>query len=130
MSSLAPSLGHWGELGGEDLGEPVDSGWVGDVLLPVLDGSLAGDNGLDVESEHGEHGEPSVLDLLDLELGEGVRVVGESEWVEALTRVELVESLSGWASVDSVGLGESHEDDLASQDSDDALGVDQGGFPR
>merc|ERR1712060_125841 len=83
-----------GELGGEDLGESVDGPWVRNVLLPVLHWSLSSDDGLDVESEHGEHGKSSVLDLLDLELGEGVRVVGESEWVEALTRVELVESLS------------------------------------
>mmetsp|Transcript_12060 Transcript_12060/g.27332 ORF Transcript_12060/g.27332 Transcript_12060/m.27332 type:complete len:275 (-) Transcript_12060:34-858(-) len=120
------NLGRGVELGGEHLGEPVDVVRVGDVLGPVLDGALARDDGLDVEAEHGEHGEAPVLDLLDLELSEGVRVVGEAEWVEALTRVELVESLSGWASVHPVGLGESHEDNLAGEDGHDGLGVDEG----
>jgi len=116
----------WGELGGEDLSESVDGPWVGNVVLPVGDWTLSGDDGLNVESEHGEHSKTSVLDLLDLELREGIRVVSKTEWVEALTRVEGIEAFSGWATSYSVGFGESHEDNLASQDGDDALGVDQG----
>ena len=96
------------------------------MLLPVLDWSLSSDNSLNVESEHGEHSKSSVLDLLNLELSEGIWVVSKSKRVEALTRVKLVKTFSGWATVHSVGLGESHEDNLASQDSDDGLGVDQG----
>lgn len=37
------------------------------MLGKVLDRALPGDVGLDEEAEHGEHGEPSVLDLLNLE---------------------------------------------------------------
>ena len=96
------------------------------MLLPVLDWSLSSDNSLDVEPEHGEHGKPSVLDLLDLELGKGVRVVGKTERVEVATRVEGVQTLAGWATVGSVGLGETHEHNLKSQDGNDALGVNQG----
>ena len=55
-------------LGGENGGggkAVVDAG-VGNVLGEVLNGALAGHNGLDVEAEHGEHGEAAVLDLLGL----------------------------------------------------------------
>ena len=37
------------------------------MVVEVLDGALAGDNGLDEETEHGEHGKTAVLDLLDLQ---------------------------------------------------------------
>ena len=57
----------------------------GDVLSPVLNGALAGDNGLHEEAEHGEHREAAVLDLLHLELRERVGVVREAQGVEALT---------------------------------------------
>jgi hypothetical protein len=52
------------------------------VVEEVLDGALAGDDGLHEEPEHGEHGEAAVLELLHLELGGGVRVVGEAQRVE------------------------------------------------
>ena len=94
--------------------------------LPVGHWTLSGDDGLDVESEHGEHSKSSVLDLLDLELSEGVRIVGKTKRVKVTTRVKGVQALSGWSTVGSVGLGESHEDDLEAQDGEDALGVDQG----
>ena len=46
-------------LGGELAGrrEAVVDRGVGEVLVEVLDGALAGDDGLDEESEHREHGE-------------------------------------------------------------------------
>jgi hypothetical protein len=96
------------------------------VVSQVLEWSLSGHNGLDKESEHGEHGKTSVLDLLNLELGEGVWVVSESEWVESLTWVEGIESLTSWSSVDTVSLNESHKENLGEGDSDNRLGVDQG----
>ena len=99
-----------GELGGVVPG--VDTGGVGDVGSPVVDGALAGHDGLHVEAEHGEHGEAAVLDLLGLELGEGVGVVGEAKGVEGLTGVKGVEALAGGAAVDTVGLAEAHEDHL------------------
>ena len=117
-------LVSWDELGG--VGESVVDGWVGQVVGQVLNWSLSGHNGLDEESKHGEHGEASVLDLLHLELSEGVWVVGEAEWVEGLSWVEWVQALSGWPSVDTVSLNQSHEHHLGEGDGDDGLGVDEG----
>lgn len=66
-----------------------------------------------VRSLLGEHGQSAVLDLLDLELCQGVGVVTKAEWVEGATWVQGVESLNTWAlAVGTVGLSASHEDDL------------------
>ena len=46
---------------------------------------LTCDDGLHEESEHGEHGQAAVLDLLDLELSEGVGVVSQTQGVEGAT---------------------------------------------
>ncbi len=113
-----------GELGG--VGKAVGDPRIGKVVGPVLDRSLAGDDGLHVESKHGEHGETSVLDLLGLELGEGIRVVSESQGVEGLTGVQGIQSLSGRSSVDTVSLDESHEQDLGEGHGNNGLGVDEG----
>ncbi len=69
-------------LGG--VGEAVDGPRVGEVVAEVLQGTLAGDNGLNKEAKHGEHGEAAVLDLLHLELSKGVGVVSQTKGVEAL----------------------------------------------
>ena len=50
---LEKYLTGWGELGGKV--EGVDGSRVAQVILEVLNGSLACDNGLDKESKHGEH---------------------------------------------------------------------------
>ena len=44
------------------------AGWMrtSQVVGQVLDGALAGDDGLHEESEHGEHSQTAVLDLLGL----------------------------------------------------------------
>jgi hypothetical protein len=56
---------------------------------------LAGDNGLHEEAEHAEHGQATVLDLLDLELSKGIWVIGQAQGVEVVaTRVEFVQTLS------------------------------------
>ena len=47
------NLVGWGELGGKV--EGIDCGGVAQVVLKVLQGSLACDNSLDEESKHGEH---------------------------------------------------------------------------
>jgi hypothetical protein len=39
-------------------------------MLVHLNGALAGDDGLHEEAQHGEHGQPAVLDLLDLQIDE------------------------------------------------------------
>jgi hypothetical protein len=37
------------------------------------------------EAQHGDHGQAAILDLLDLQLGEGVGVVSQAQGVEGLT---------------------------------------------
>merc|ERR1711997_293157 len=88
--------------GGHVVGS-VDTERIGDVGLPVGNWSLTGDKGLHVEAEHGEHSQSSVLDLLDLKLGEGVGIVSKAKGVERLTGVKLVKTLTGGATVDTVG---------------------------
>ena len=55
------------ELGGNDAGKAVVLEWVSQVVVKVVDGALASDNGLDEETEVGEHGKATVLDLLHLQ---------------------------------------------------------------
>jgi hypothetical protein len=117
-----PSLaGH--KVGG--VGPCVVVDGVGEVVGEVLERAFAGDDGLDEEPEHGEHGEAAVLELLHLELREGLRVVGEAERVEAAAGVERVDDLSERAAGDAVPLDGAHEHDLAGPDGEDALRVDQ-----
>ncbi|CAL9121091.1 unnamed protein product [Musa acuminata var. zebrina] len=97
------------------------------VVRQVLQRPLPCDDGLHEEPEHGEHGQPSVLDLLHLELCERLRVVGEAEGVEAAAGVEGVGHLAERATGDTVALDGAHQDDLAGPDGEDALGVDQAG---
>ena len=81
---------------------------------------------LDEEAQHRDHGEAPVLDLLDLELGKLVGVVGEAERVEAGARVEPVEVLvlePGGPPGDAVVLHGAHEDDLDDDRRDDVLRV-------
>ena len=119
-------------LGGElaSVGEGVVGDGVSQVVLEVLDGALSGHDGLDVEAKHGEHGEASVLDLLDLELSEGVWVVTEAQGVKVLaTGVQgvevLAESVGADTPVGAEGLSLSHQDDLEGSHGDDGLGMDQ-----
>ena len=58
---------------------------------------LAGDDGLHEEAEHGEHGQAAVLDLLHLQLGEGVRVVSQAQGVEGATLRAPIKSSPGAA---------------------------------
>ena len=97
------------------------------MVSKVLKRTLAGDNGLDEETEHGEHGEAAVLDLLDLELSESIGVVSKAQGVEGLTGVEGIETLTGGTTVDTVTLNETHQDNLDDEGSSDGLGVDEGG---
>ena len=73
-------LVSWNELGG--VGESVVDSWVSQVIGQVLQWSLSGHDGLDIESEHGEHSKTSVLDFLHLQLSEGIWVVSQTQWVE------------------------------------------------
>ena len=95
------------------------------MLSPVLDGALAGDNSLDVEAEHGEHRKAAVLDFLHLQLSKGVGVVSEAKRVEGLTGVQGVEVLAEGTTVHAVCLSAAHEQNLAAEDGQDRLGVDE-----
>ena len=103
-----------GELGGVRPGV-VDRG-VSQVLSQVGNGALAGDGGLDEEAEHGEHGEAAVLDLLHLQLSQGVGVLRQAQGVEGATGVQGVRALKG-AAGGSAGSAEdlsaAHEDNLS-----------------
>nr|GMD06540.1 Pectate lyase [Ipomoea batatas] len=99
--------------------------WVGKVVGQVLQWALSGNDGLNEESEHGEHGKSAILDLLDLELSESLWVVSEAQWVEAATWVEWVGDLTEGSTGNTVTLNGSHQHNLASPDGQDALSVDQ-----
>jgi len=116
------------EFGGEALSEPVGNRRVGHVVEPVLDRSLAGDDSLDVVAEHSNHSKTAVLNLLNLKLGSGVRILGETERIEELaSRVQRIRALlSEWSTVDTVGFSTTHKDDLGQKESDSVLGVDDG----
>ena len=96
----------------------------------VLDGALACDDGLDEEAEHGEHGEAPVLELLHLQLREGLGVVGQAERVEGAAGVERVQPLPERSTADAVALDETHEHDLGGPDGEDALRVHQVGVAQ
>lgn len=79
--------------GSLDDSQKVVAEGVAQVSGQVLDGSLAGNVGLDEESEHGEHRQSSVLDLLNLQQSELVGVVGKAEGVECTSWVKSVQVL-------------------------------------
>eukprot|EP00197_Chlamydomonas_leiostraca_P002959 CAMPEP_0202864532 /NCGR_PEP_ID=MMETSP1391-20130828/4724_1 /ASSEMBLY_ACC=CAM_ASM_000867 /TAXON_ID=1034604 /ORGANISM="Chlamydomonas leiostraca, Strain SAG 11-49" /LENGTH=91 /DNA_ID=CAMNT_0049544285 /DNA_START=144 /DNA_END=415 /DNA_ORIENTATION=+ len=79
-----------GELGG--VGERVVLGGVGQVVVQVLDGALAGHDGLHEEAEAGEHGQAAVLQLLHLQLSQGVGVVSQTQGVEGAAGVQGVQA--------------------------------------
>ncbi|KAG6544360.1 hypothetical protein Mapa_014194 [Marchantia paleacea] len=74
------SLVSGGEVGGVCPG--VVHSRVSQVVGQVLDRSLSGHDSLNEESEHREHSQPSVLQLLHLQLGEGVWVLSQVQGVE------------------------------------------------
>ncbi|KAL8130404.1 hypothetical protein V2J09_019559 [Rumex salicifolius] len=119
---------HNHQLGGVRPGVVVNR--VGQVVRQVLYRALSGDDGLYKESEHGEHSQPSVLDLLHLQLCKRIWVFRQAQRVKATPRVQWVDHLTKRPAGNSVALNGSHEDDLASPDGQDALGVDQARVPQ
>ena len=101
------------------------------MVAEVLKRALAGDDGLDEESSHGEHSETAVLDFLDLELSKSIGVVSQTQGVEGTTGVESIETLSPVASANTSTSAESlslsHEDNEDSDSGNDRLSVDQVG---
>ena len=72
---------------------------------------LLGHQGLDIETQHGNHGQSAVLDLLHLQLGKGVWVVSQAQGVEGATRVQAVQILTELtnAATRAVGLHGTHD---------------------
>ena len=118
-------LVSWNELGG--VGESVVDSWVSQVIGQVLQWSLSGHDGLDIESEHGEHSKTSVLDFLHLQLSEGIWVVSQTQWVEWTTWVQSVKTLGPFkvTSAVTVSLDGTHEDDLDNQSGNNTVGIDE-----
>ena len=117
-----------GELGG--IGEGVVGNGVSEVVVEAGEGSLSSDNSLGVESEAREHGEASILDLLDLELSKGLGIITEAEGVKVLSSgvegVEVLsESVGSNASVGAESLSLAHEDDLADDNGNNGLGMNE-----
>ena len=70
------------------------AGGVSQVGQQVLKRGLLGHQRLDIEAQHGHHGQPPVLDLLHLQLSERVWVVGQTQGVERATGVQAVQILA------------------------------------
>ncbi|KAK6932238.1 hypothetical protein RJ641_001862, partial [Dillenia turbinata] len=58
-------------------------------------------------------------------LSKGFWVISKAQWVEAATRVKWVSDLTKWSTSNAVALNSSHQDNLASPDGKNALGMDQ-----
>ena len=93
----------------------------------VLQGPLAGHDGLHEEAEHGQ---PPVLQLLHFQLRERLGVVSQNQRVEAAARVQGVGDLAQRPAGDAVALDGAHEDDLSGPDGQDALRVHQAGVAQ
>ena len=74
----------------------------------VLNWTLTGHDGLGEVAQHGEHGQTVVLDLLDLQLGESVRIISQTQRVEGFTRQQIKILTSGASLVGTVGLNSTH----------------------
>ena len=97
------------------------------MIGQVLKRTLAGDNGLDKETKHGEHGEAAVLDFLYLELSKCIGIVSKAQGVEGTTGVETVKSLRPFkvATIVTVTLNSTHQNDLHDERGHNRVGVHQ-----
>mmetsp|Transcript_16163 Transcript_16163/g.43948 ORF Transcript_16163/g.43948 Transcript_16163/m.43948 type:complete len:300 (-) Transcript_16163:1-900(-) len=123
-AQLLQHLYTGGELGGGS--EGVVHGGVSQVVSQVLHRALASHDGLHEEAQAREHGQAAVLDLLDLQLSEGVGIISQTQGVKGLTRVQGVQTLTSWAAVHTVTLNQTHQHHLDCQGGYNVLGVDQG----
>mmetsp|Transcript_11183 Transcript_11183/g.33542 ORF Transcript_11183/g.33542 Transcript_11183/m.33542 type:complete len:262 (-) Transcript_11183:280-1065(-) len=81
-----PQQARFNQLVAEaEVGEDVGASGVGEVVLQVLEGTVARQNSLCTVAEHCEHGQPAILELLRLQnLQVRVRLVAQVEQVEEL----------------------------------------------
>jgi len=87
------------------------------------------------EAQHRKHGQPPILDLLDLQLGQGVRVVGQAERVEGPARVQGVARhvvvLDARAPAGKAeALDGPHQQDLDDDGGNDGFSVDEARDPQ
>ncbi|KAL6206820.1 hypothetical protein ACLB2K_024066 [Fragaria x ananassa] len=104
---------------------PEERPIMNEVVCKVLQWTLSGNNGLNKEAKHREHGQPTILELLHLKLSKCFWVISKAQWVEAASWVKWVFNFTKWASSNSVSLNCAHQDDLGGPDGQDALRVDQ-----
>ncbi|KAG5613833.1 hypothetical protein H5410_013657 [Solanum commersonii] len=67
----------------------------------------------------------AILDFLNLELSKSLWVISKAQWVKATTRVKWVNNLTKRPTSNTVTFNSSHQHNLASPDSQDALCMDQ-----
>jgi len=137
---LGQAVGLGGALaaGGREHGKPgregedVVGGGVCQVAGQVGHGASLGHQGLDVEPQHGHHCKAPILDLLDLQLRQGVGVVGQPKGIERATWVQAVQvgAEVAHAPAGPVCLSGTHDHQLGDEDQDDGLGVHQVGIAQ
>ena len=96
---------------------------------PVLNRALAGDGSVLIVAELGEHRQTAAPDLLHLQLGSHIRVVGQTQRVKSLaTRVHQIKvSSTEWTTNHTLRLDGTHQDKLTGQHGKDGLGAHQHG---
>ncbi|KAK2985768.1 hypothetical protein RJ640_025776 [Escallonia rubra] len=67
----------------------------------------------------------SILELLHFELGKSLGIIGKAQGVETSAGIKWVDHLTKWSTGNTVTLNCSHQNNLCSPDSQDALGMDQ-----
>ena len=120
---------RWRVLGGNLKDQPVRRKWISQVGGLVLNRALAGDGKLHVVAEREKHPQTAVPDLLHLQLGSHMRIVGQTQRVKSLaTRVHQIKMTSTeWTTVHTVSLHGTRQDNVAGQHSMDELGAHQHG---
>ena len=96
---------------------------------PVLNKALAGDGSLHIVAELGEHRQTAAPDLLHLQRGSHIRVVGQTQRVKSLaTRAHQIKvSSTEWITDPTASLDGTHQDKLAGQHGKDGLAAHQHG---
>ena len=112
-------------MGGNLKDQPVHRKWISNVGGPVLNRDLNGDGRLHIVAEIGEHRQTAAPDLLHLQLGSHIRVVGQTQRVKSLaTRAhEIKVTSTEWTTNHTVSLNGTHQDKLADQHGKDVLGA-------
>ncbi|KAK9714464.1 hypothetical protein RND81_06G096200 [Saponaria officinalis] len=95
------------------------------MIRKVLQRTLTGHNSLNKEPEHGKHSQPSILDLLHLQLRKSFRILSQPQGVKTTTWVKRVNHLTKGPTSDTVTLNCAHQNNLTSPNGQDTLSMDQ-----